>query len=245
MNKNLGKTLIAASMLVSGMAVAMPITINSNHVGAYAMDSGVFASDSFTGTSVPSSATISAVSGSSHNVNTINYMGDASGVSLSVGMNHSIDNTDAGYDFTMTYDNVMMFTANEDTSFELSGYYDFLGTGTSSSLVVSLADMTSGSLLYMSSSVSLNDDITHMLADDAMYSLAGNLTAGHQYQFFFLSSIGDSASLSGNANGQITLNIGTTAQLTSGGSAALVPEPGILAILSLGLIMLGVHSRRQ
>lgn len=233
--------------MVPGIASAMPITINSNSVGAGASDSSAEITDVYTSTAIPASATVSAVSGTSSSINNINYLGSASGVSLGVDMSHTINNLDGGVDYSMTYDNIMRFTANESASYSLSGFYDITGTSTNSSLYVNLSDVTTGSTLYLNFLTS-SDDTSFLLGNDAIGSLTGSLITGHEYQFFFVASIGDTASTLGQAtaSGEVVLDIGDIGQLNATSSAvARVPEPEISVLLASGLLGIVLVSMRR
>lgn len=235
--------------------MAIPITVTSNNIRAFAYDDATgTVNDVFNSTAIPATQTLTATSGNSSSVTDINYTGDATSAVLSVDMSHSIDNTGGastpgGFDYAYTDDVYFYFTADLNTTYEISGFYDMLGTATRTYTEVWLRDLTAGTTLmrehessdFTASESFLVDGLgTGDISNYILGSLTGDLLAGHNYQFYFANYIqsynGAETFTANTATGNMTLTIGTPTS---------VPEPSILALLSLGLIGMGVVRKRS
>jgi len=235
--------LACLSLAVSIADAQAEITINSNWVTVTASYNPYFDEKNFQGTTIPASATVSAVAGSNSNDDTINWSFSGGQTILSYDMNHR--RTGNQYSFVRTENTRLEFTADSDEPYQITGYYNIAHVGRNgiASLQVRLIDQTDGVDRFWNwqTSVSTKNeqfvvggkggDSTNVLQG----SLTGNLIAGHVYNFYFkcVTSAYPATDSGASALGNITLTIGT------------VPEPSTLMLLGIGAISLLGYRRRD
>jgi len=251
-------TVFLITIFVVPSALAIPITVTGNNVISAAGDSPVGSnSDTYNGTTVPASLTLTTTSGNSSSNTNINYSGDANSATFSVDMAHSIDNTGGlstpgCCDIADTF-NSLSFTADVNTTYSISGFYDMLGSvGTLTSLEVTLEDQSTRDILFYGLSQSLNTTnesfVLGGLADGDTNnflsgSLTGNLIAGRDYMFRFDSYIRSSGTagieteVAASARGNVTLVIATP--------LSAVPIPAAVWLFGSGLFGLVVVARKR
>ncbi len=244
-------TLLFSTFAVS-TALAVPITVTKNYINAFTYDDTSSTNrQDYIGTTIPWSQTLTSNSGKSSNTTNINYSGSANSAELSVSMQHSIDNS-AGIigggccDYAFTGNDSLYFTANSNSIYSISGFYDTLSTaGTLTTLDVYLYNLTTGDMLFREMSHS-EDIINESFVLDGVGegnisniisgSLTGNLIAGNNYKFYFHSYIqsrtgSNETTAMASANGNVTLAIST-------------PEPSLLALMVIGLLAMGMIRKR-
>jgi MYXO-CTERM domain-containing protein len=240
-------------LLVSFTANASPITITNSSIGSYARDGlvgGVYDVD----TSVLfGSRSLLAVDGGSSSATDINWVDTGSGALFDFDMNHT--RTGAHYSISESYASALYFTANENTTYNITGQYtvdDVTSAGRSYSDVF-LQNITSGYTMFRDYSYSDNtvdESFTVGIASEGDMSntfagsQAGNLIAGNQYRFQFNNYVQAYPTADGgsSATGCVTLSIGGATGAGSCGSSS-VPEPMPLTLLGAGLAALGLRRR--
>jgi hypothetical protein len=240
-------------LLVSFAANASPITITSSYIDSYADDQiAGFVSD-LDSSGLFGSRSLLAVDNGNSSATDINWVDTGSGALFDFDMNHT--RTGALYSISETYAGSINFTANENTTYNITGQYtvdDVTSAGESYSDVY-LANVTSGYTLFEDTNYSENtvdESFTVGTASEGdMYnyftgSQAGNLIAGNQYQFYFSNYVQAYPTADGgsSATGCVTLSIGGA---TGAGSCGIssVPEPMPLTLLGAGLAALGLRRR--
>lgn len=240
--------------------MATPITVIQNRVNAatYDDDFDPYADNSFyDGTSTSLSQILTSSNGKSSNTTTINYSSDATSAIFSVDMLHTIDNTldvvEEGVCCDSAYtenSRPLFFTADVDTTYAISGFYRATGDTLRTYTNTNLFDFTTSTLLMheqelsdnaANESFTIDGNGTGDTSNIIFGSLTGNLLAGHSYSFYFedyIQAYNGSTEVFGaaTATGNVTLTIGTPTS---------VPEPSLLALLSLGLVSMVATGRRR
>jgi hypothetical protein len=241
-------------LLVSFAANASPITITSSYIDSYADDQiAGFVSD-LDSSGLFGSRSLLAVDNGNSSATDINWVDTGSGALFDFDMNHT--RTGALYSISQTLAQGLLFTANENTTYNITGQYtvdDVTSAGRSYSDVY-LQNITSGNTIlfrdYSYSDNTVDESFTVGIASegDAVNifagSQAGNLIAGNQYRFYFSNyvQVYPTADGGSSATGCVTLSIGGA---TGAGSCGIssVPEPMPLTLLGAGLAALGLRRR--
>jgi len=226
-------------------ALASPITINWSSVKSVVLDGAIpggFVEETYLGTTYTSTE-ITAVQGDSRATTTTDWQDFGS----SAVFDFSLEQQRAGAEgsYAVSFERSLFFTANQDTSYALEGFYALTGAGAVYS-DISLLDRTTGfeMTLFQDISYSLNTlDEVFVLGDIGdgdtantnVGSLTGILIAGRSYKFTSTQSIQllDGPDSGATALGNLSLTVGT------------VPEPESLAIFAVGLAVLGFRRRKE
>jgi len=240
--------LVASSVFASTIAVT-----SSNVVASASDDTSSLAAQSFNVITLDTTQGLIAVSGNSSSTSNINFSSDANSVTFSVDVENNIDNSlgllttgccdEAGSGFS-----ALTFTADVDTNYSVSGFFDSLSSiATETILSASLFDITDNIFLlneYSESRSTVNEsfvldgisegDYTNQLVG----SLTGNLIAGHDYQYSFVTKI---KSLNQFAQETESIASGTGNVTLSIGTPTVVPIPAAIWLFGSGLIgLIGV-----
>ena len=242
-------------LTVSLNATAALVTITGQNVGSQAHDdSSVTVYDLYTGNSTSITTILNASSGNSSSTSEVNYSSNTNNAVFSVDMSHSINNiggvgtgTGTLKDLAMTKDDTLLFTANSNSTYSISGQYDVIDKARVYSDVF-LIDVTAGIYLFRENEESRSTDSESFAVNgiaDGDYQnylsglLTGDLIAGHDYRFSFFSYI-QAADINFNeieavasATGNITLTVSS------------VPVPATAWLFGSGLIGLIGLARRK
>ena len=237
---------------------AVPISVIDDSIISRARDNGgSIIIDSPSSTTIPLTTTLTATAGDSSSITNVNYSGTANSATLSWDMLHTMDNTNGLNEigccsYAGTRNNTLVFTADVDAIYEISGFYNTSGLiATETILDVYLLDITfGGHTLFEDYSESyFTPDESFVLGDaydadeynSTVGSLTGNLIAGHSYEFMINASLAafdrtSETEAVTNATGNITLNI----------TATTVPIPAAVWLFGSGLLgLIGVARRKK
>ncbi|MEM0926495.1 MAG: PEP-CTERM sorting domain-containing protein [Planctomycetota bacterium] len=256
-NKTAFLALIAYALVWSSTAQAGLITITSNRLRNQVRDRDAssgssYAYDSYIGTSIPTDHQLDATLTEDFYSRThVDYSGSLTGTTLT--HTNSMARDGGQYDYAYAYDSSLYFTANANTTYDLSGLLevDDISDVLAGRVVLHsyLRNTTTGQTLFNNyqESRSTIDEIFNLgeTTGDTSYSLSGSLTgnlvAGHQYQWYSYSLIHayPDADDGATATGFVTLSLG------DGGpnAGSVVPEPTSLAMFAIG--GLGMIARRR
>ncbi len=232
---------------------AAVVTVTSSNTSVHAADtSNVGASTvSDTGTGLNRVAIISAVDGNASSTTTLTWTSALGFTEFRFDLVQSVGANPTPFSNTSSDSNVLLFTVDSNTTYEISGLWTLNGTAVVTS-DVHLSDETAGGFLFVDRSVSFNTpnevfvlgtpndgDFNNTTAG----SLTGTLTAGHSYAFYFADSInvGQTGSTFASAEGFLRLQIGSPPV------TGAVPEPASVGLWSLGALgcALAAHRRRK
>ena len=252
-------SLCTASLLLLAAltANASPITITSSYIGVYAYD-GIAGDVNDVDTSVAfGSRSILAVDGGNSSATDINWVDTGSGALLDFDMNHV--RTGSYLSYSQSYQSVLNFTANVNTTYSISGEYsadDATTAGRTFSLVY-LRNITAGNVDefrdFEFSEQTVDESFTVGTAGEGDLNSAftgsqfGNLIAGNEYSFYFsnFTQAFPSADGGASATGCVTLSIGGATGAGSCGAIPSVPEPIPLTLLGAGIAVLGLRRRKK
>jgi hypothetical protein len=170
------------------------ITFTSNIIGATANDrSGGPVNNFFSSTTIPTSTSLDAIDGNTYSKNSIDWAFVGGEFIMSLNMQHQRNGLLSA--LSQSTSNTR-FTANSNSTYELSGYYYATDAGANVSRVaqsVVLLDLTASTALFQHSQESLNSANEQFtlgtMGGDTTNILVGNLTgpliAGHEYRLAF------------------------------------------------------------
>lgn len=201
----------------------------SNSLGDSKVEAQItsFVETVFTGTTIPTHTTVDKTDGAATSNNNVDWYVSGDQTILSLDMNHSRPGTGSSLAQTLLFLN---FTAIDNGTYELSGYYDVTDVGDPgrTTLYGQFYDITASESLFWNESESLLSNASHELGVSGFMfgSLTGNVIAGHEYQFYGFATIhaypDDNSGAS--AVGNITLKIGTA------DANGALPEPFSLMV---------------
>lgn len=238
---NLRRTLplVGCLLALAPCASRAAVNITLNSTAAFANDqSGGTVLTPFNGTTIPTTTPFDAIDGDSFSKNVADWSILGGQTILSFDLNHMRNgskNTGGGFQ-ARTFVSTIRFGVSEDTTYDLSGFYNVTDVGASDSGAVyysaSLEDDTNDVFLYSGvyESRSTHDEQFALggaqgdIGHGETGSLTGDLVSGNTYVLRFdsyISAIPDADS-GASATGNVTLKIGSA-----------VPEPAALAVWSL------------
>lgn len=230
------------------------ITVDYGYFQAYASD-GLGGYDSFnaaidTTIDPPLSIPVNAVVGNSWSKNTVDFSTDGPQTTLLLTMDHQRTGSLYSHAYSYAY---LVFTANHDEAFELSGCYNVTDKDDGSGEIGSsrvyqeayLQDTFTGGYLFSDYSVSMNMSNEKFIlgaendgdyGNSTLGDLKGDLIAGRQYLLYYHTYIYTypDADNGASALGNLKLTIGT----------AVAPEASTIAVWSLLGLTATVLSRR-
>ena len=241
----LGMTAVFAAC--AAPAQAGLITITDNWVGSYVSDGSSIQEDASALTSIPASDILTATKNG--NVSTTNYAVSESGGDTLFEFAWQQVRTGIAGAYANSLANAVVFTANADATYSITGQQQLAGDNTVY-FSVQLKDETSSAVLF--NTLLISDDTvneTLILGEtggdltNVLEGLSdGSLEAGHEYSLTFYAytrawdySVGNIADAGATADGWLNLNIGEVT----------VPEPSSLVLLCVGGFGLCGYRRRN
>jgi hypothetical protein len=248
-SKKLTVALLALVTFCASTVAVSAITITSNSVSVGLGSSAGGGSASFTGTSVPASQLLDVTSGAFYSRTQIDYTGSGNQVTL---LNTFSQNRSGNANNNASSNsNVMIFTADANTTYALSGAYSAADVSGADSFLLSsyLQDITTNTDLVNSVQHSFGAINESFLlggtgANFANYfsgSLTGSLIATHTYKWGFQAKTGIHSAPDGGslATGFVRLEIGGGAPSNS------IPDGGpTLAMLGLTFLTCAALRRK-
>jgi len=247
------KYLVACGVVYAAVphAEAGPVTIDWNYLSADANDgeTSLYASDTYMATPLTATESLMAEQNGVSNHTELEFTEFPNGQSFNfTELNHMRTGSESDYARTFVQ---IYFTANQNTTYDLSGNYAVTHTKAASKVYfdVYLKNSSTSAYLFQHNQRSLNTVNESFVlgqtagddGDEPVGSLTGALVSGQQYIFRVdagtaaLGTSDDGAA----GTGKITLNIGDVPV------GSTIPEPASITLWGLGTLGLGVMVRRR